>query len=101
MIAMDSADVENVQVGTLPYKGETKDAKQVSVRWLSRVGQDAQGSPAYGLRLFTVGPLRSVSSSVRIYLQRYRDLKSSRDSPPGTMQQPLFPQPQCPGPDYR
>ena len=38
MIAMNSADVENVQVGSVRYKGETSDAKQVGVRWLSKVG---------------------------------------------------------------
>lgn len=56
MIAMRSHDVEDVKVGAVPYKGQTADAKGVSIRWLSKVGQDAQGSPAYGLRLFTVAP---------------------------------------------
>jgi len=56
MIAMNSDDVEIVKVGALKYKGKSLDAKEVSVQWLSKVGRDAEGSPAYGLRLLTVGP---------------------------------------------
>jgi quercetin dioxygenase-like cupin family protein len=56
MIAMSASDVEDVKVGSISYKGQSSDAKGVSVRWLSKVGQDSQGSPAYGLRLFTIGP---------------------------------------------
>lgn len=69
MIAINSADVENVQVGTVPYKGETRDAKQVGVRRLSKVGQDAEGSPAYGLRLFTVGPGGEIPIHNHAYVQ--------------------------------
>ncbi len=56
MIAMSASDVEDVKVGSVSYKGASLDAKQVSVRWLSKTGLDSQGGPAYGLRLFTVGP---------------------------------------------
>ncbi len=56
MIAMKSVDVENAAVGTVPYKGGQGAAVGVEVRWLSRAGRDAQGGPAYGLRLFTIAP---------------------------------------------
>lgn len=56
MIAMRAHDVEDAQVGAISYKGQTSPAKGVTVRWLSKVGKDAQGSPAYGLRLFTIAP---------------------------------------------
>jgi quercetin dioxygenase-like cupin family protein len=69
MIAMNSADVENVQVGSVPYRGKSSDAKQVGVRWLSKVGQDAEGSPAYGLRLFTVGPAGEIPIHNHAYVQ--------------------------------
>jgi hypothetical protein len=49
MIAMKSANVEIIQVGAVRYKGESSEAKHVDVQWLSKVGQDAEGSPAYGL----------------------------------------------------
>jgi quercetin dioxygenase-like cupin family protein len=56
MIAMNSSEVEEQKVGSISYKGQSSEAKAVSVRWLSRVGQDSAGAPAYGLRLFTIGP---------------------------------------------
>ena len=69
MIAMNSADVENVQVGSVRYKGESSEAKHVDVQWLSKVGQDAEGSPAYGLRLFTVGPAGEIPIHNHAYVQ--------------------------------
>jgi quercetin dioxygenase-like cupin family protein len=56
MIAMRAHDVEDAKVGAVTYKGQTTDAEGVSIRWLSKVGQDSSGGPAYGLRLFSVAP---------------------------------------------
>ncbi|MFH0958799.1 MAG: cupin domain-containing protein [Pseudomonadota bacterium] len=66
---MNSTDVENVRVGEVRYKGESTEAKQVQVRWLSKVGQDFEGSPAYGLRLFTVGPSGEIPIHNHAYVQ--------------------------------
>jgi len=69
MIAMKSTEVEEVRVGSVPYKGEASDAKGVSVQWLSKVGRDSEGSPAYGLRLFTVGPGGKIPIHNHSYVQ--------------------------------
>lgn len=69
MIAMKSSDVEEVKVGAITYKGKSSEVKGVSVRWLSRVGQDAEGAPAYGLRLFTIGPGGEIPIHNHAYVQ--------------------------------
>ena len=69
MIAMKSANVEIIQVGGVRYKGESSEAKHVGVQWLSKVGLDAEGSPAYGLRLFTVGPAGEIPIHNHAYVQ--------------------------------
>jgi len=69
MIVMKAFDVENLRVGTVPYKGTTSDAKDVTVRWLSKTGVDSQGGPAYGLRLFTVGPGGEIPIHSHSYVQ--------------------------------
>jgi quercetin dioxygenase-like cupin family protein len=69
MIAMSATDVENVNVPPVTYKGKTLEAKGVSVRWLSKAGVDPQGGPAYGLRLFTIGPGGEVPIHNHAYLQ--------------------------------
>jgi quercetin dioxygenase-like cupin family protein len=69
MIAMNAIDVEEVKVGAVRYKISSAEAREVSVRWLSRVGLDAEGSPAYGLRLFTVGPSGEIPIHNHSYVQ--------------------------------
>jgi len=69
MIAMHTNDVEEVKVGLVNYRGESSQAKDVSVRWLSKVGQDSEGGPAYGLRLFTVGPGGEIPTHEHAYVQ--------------------------------
>ena len=66
---MNSNEVEDVKVGTVTYKGRSSDAKGVSVRWLSKVGQDSEGTPAYGLRLFTIGPGGKIPIHNHAYVQ--------------------------------
>ncbi|MDA8408681.1 MAG: cupin domain-containing protein [Deltaproteobacteria bacterium] len=69
MIAIKASDVEETKVGAIPYKGITSYAKDVGIRWLSKVGQDAQGAPTYGLRLFTVGPNGEIPTHNHAYEQ--------------------------------
>jgi quercetin dioxygenase-like cupin family protein len=69
MIAKNSSAVEEVTVGSVHYRGVTSPAKGVTVRWLSKVGQDSEGSPAYGLRLFTIGPGGEIPIHNHVYVQ--------------------------------
>jgi quercetin dioxygenase-like cupin family protein len=69
MIAMKACDVEDIKVGSVPYRGGSSEAKDVSVRWLSKTGMDSQGGPAYGLRLFTVGPNGEIPIHNHAYVQ--------------------------------
>ena len=69
MIAKSASDVEELTVGSLQYRGQTSQVKGVTVRWLSKVGQDAEGSPAYGLRLFTIGPGGEIPTHNHTYMQ--------------------------------
>jgi quercetin dioxygenase-like cupin family protein len=69
MIAMSTNEVEEVKVGLVNFQGKSSEAKGVSVRWLSKVGQDSQGGPAYGLRLFTVGPGGEIPTHDHAYVQ--------------------------------
>ncbi|BDD89204.1 cupin domain-containing protein [Desulfofustis limnaeus] len=49
-------DVEDIKIEKFPYKGEMLDVVGTSVRWLSKHGDDGNGYPEYGLRLFTIQP---------------------------------------------
>jgi len=49
-------ECEGRKVETINFKGEPQDVKGVTIRWLSKCGQDATGAPQYGLRHFTVEP---------------------------------------------
>jgi len=69
MIAISCDNVENVKVGLVNYRGKASEAKEVNVRWLSKVGQDSEGGPAYGLRLFTVGPGGEIPTHDHAYVQ--------------------------------
>jgi len=69
MIARSAIDVEDIKVGSIPYKGRSLEAKEVFVRWLSKSGLDSQGGPAYGLRLFTVGPGGEIPVHNHSYVQ--------------------------------
>lgn len=69
MITMKAVDVQGINVGSINYKGQPKEVKDVVVRWLSKEGQDSEGSPAYGLRLFTVGPGGVIPIHSHLYMQ--------------------------------
>jgi quercetin dioxygenase-like cupin family protein len=49
-------DCEDKKIEKFPYRGEMHDVLGTSVRWLSRFGDDGNGYPEYGLRLFTIQP---------------------------------------------
>ena len=49
-------DCEDVKIDKFPYRGEMREVKGISVRWLSKHGDDGNGYPEYGLRFFTAQP---------------------------------------------
>jgi quercetin dioxygenase-like cupin family protein len=49
-------DCEDKKIEKFPYRGKMHDVLGTSVRWLSRFGDDGNGYPEYGLRLFTIQP---------------------------------------------
>ena len=49
-------DCEDVKIDQFPYRGKMHDVIGTSVRWLSKFGDDGNGYPEYGLRLFTIQP---------------------------------------------
>jgi quercetin dioxygenase-like cupin family protein len=56
MDVLNWKDCQNIKLDKYPYKGKDYDLKGVSVRWLSKYGEDDMGRPEYGLRFFTVEP---------------------------------------------
>lgn len=56
MQAGKALDVQDVKIEQFPYRDQMYEVKGVSVRWLSKCGQDEHGAPEYGLRLFTIQP---------------------------------------------
>lgn len=56
MHVVKALDVEDVKIDKFPYRGEMHDVLGISVRWLSKFGDDGNGYPEYGLRLFTSEP---------------------------------------------
>ena len=62
-------NVEDVQIAKFPYKGQPLDVKGISVRWLSRFGDDGHGYPEYGLRLFTAQPGGEIPIHNHFYIQ--------------------------------
>jgi quercetin dioxygenase-like cupin family protein len=62
-------DVEDVKIAKFPYKGKPYDVKGISVRWLSKSGDDGTGYPEYGLRLFTAQPGGEIPIHNHFYIQ--------------------------------
>jgi quercetin dioxygenase-like cupin family protein len=69
MITVNPDAVERVRIESLEYKGKATAVKDVTVQWLSKSGTDAQGAPAYGLRLFTTGPGGEIPTHSHLYVQ--------------------------------
>jgi len=62
-------NVEDVTIKTFPYKGKPYEVKGISVRWLSKFGDDGHGYPEYGLRLFTAQPDGEIPIHNHFYIQ--------------------------------
>ena len=56
METMHWKDCKDVKIDKFPYRGKMQDVIGTSVRWLSKFGDDGNGYPEYGLRLFTIQP---------------------------------------------
>ena len=56
MDVLNWKDREDVKIDKFPYRGKQHDVKGISVRWLSKAGEDGMGYPEYGLRYFTAQP---------------------------------------------
>jgi len=56
MQVLNWKDCEDVKIEKFPYRGKTYDVRGISVRWLSKHGDDGSGYPEYGLRFFTAQP---------------------------------------------
>ena len=69
MISRNCEAVERIKIESLEYKGKTVGVTDVTVQWLSKAGTDPQGAPAYGLRLFTIGPGGHIPTHSHAYVQ--------------------------------
>ena len=56
MLCVKALDLEQVKITEFPYRGKMLPVKGIGVRWLSKFGDDGNGYPEYGLRLFTAEP---------------------------------------------
>ena len=56
MEVINYKDCKDVKIDKFPYRGEMHDVLGISVRWLSKHGDDGNGYPEYGLRFFTAQP---------------------------------------------
>ena len=62
-------NVEDLKIEKFPFKGKMYDVKGISVRWLSKFGEDDSGIPEYGLRLFTAQPGGEIPIHNHFYIQ--------------------------------
>ncbi|WP_320169983.1 cupin domain-containing protein [Maridesulfovibrio sp.] len=69
MNAKNVKDVKGTKVQKIGYKGRDCEVKGVTIKWLSKSGQDANGQPEYGLRHFTVEPGGEIPAHNHFYLQ--------------------------------
>ena len=62
-------DIEPIKIEKFPYRGKMWDVQGISVRWLSKHGEDDSGSPEYGLRHFTAEPNGEIPIHNHFYYQ--------------------------------
>ena len=62
-------DCEDVVIEKFPYKGKQNPVNGISIRWLSKFGDDGQGYPEYGLRFFTAKPNGEIPIHSHFYHQ--------------------------------
>jgi quercetin dioxygenase-like cupin family protein len=77
MIAVAKEEVKATPVQSVVYKGATRTVRDVTIQWLSQAGKDPRGAPAYGLRLFTVGPGGEIPTHSHEYVQTMYILSGS------------------------
>jgi quercetin dioxygenase-like cupin family protein len=69
MEVLNWKDIEDIKVEKIPYNGKMNDVKGVSIRWLSKTGEDKDGQPEYGLRYFTAQPDGVIPIHNHFYVQ--------------------------------
>lgn len=69
MIVEKAHEVTGIKIESLSYREEPRTVKGVTVQWLSKFGEDQQGYPEYGLRLFTVAPDGEIPIHSHSYIQ--------------------------------
>jgi len=69
MEVLNWKDIEDIKVEKIAYNGKVNDVKGVSVRWLSKTGEDKDGKPEYGLRFFTAEPGAEIPIHNHFYVQ--------------------------------
>ena len=62
-------DVDETRIESHPYRAKTYNVKGISVRWLSKYGEDDVGRPEYGLRMFTAQPGGEIPIHNHFYVQ--------------------------------
>lgn len=60
---------DDVEVKKFLYRDKMYDVKGISVRWLSKFGEDDMGLPEYGLRFFTAQPGGEIPIHNHFYIQ--------------------------------
>jgi quercetin dioxygenase-like cupin family protein len=69
MEVLNWKDCEDVKIEKFPYRGKLHEVKGISVRWLSKYGEDDTGYPEYGLRFFTAQPGGEIPVHNHFYYQ--------------------------------
>lgn len=69
MDCIKAVEAEDVKIEKFPFRGIMNDVIGISVRWLSKQGDDGNGNPEYGLRLFTAQPGGSIPIHNHYYHQ--------------------------------
>jgi quercetin dioxygenase-like cupin family protein len=69
MEVLNWKSIKDIKVEKVPYKDQMSDVTGISVRWLSKAGEDDMGSPEYGLRLFTAQPGGEIPIHKHFYVQ--------------------------------
>jgi quercetin dioxygenase-like cupin family protein len=69
MEVLNWRDREDVKIEKFPYRSKQYEVKGISVRWLSKFGEDDLGQPEYGLRFFTAQPGGEIPIHNHFYIQ--------------------------------
>jgi len=69
MEVVNSKDVGDLKVESIPYEGKMQPVKGISIRWLSKTGKDKEGKPGYGLRFFAAQPGGEIPIHNHFYVQ--------------------------------